>query len=210
MELQNQKSNVTHYNRYPKIFSGVADIVKLKQGQQQQQEQLKILSFGCSSGEEVRTLRELYFPSSYIYGVDICESLIASNKVNNIDKMVEYFTPVELKNSISSNNKLKFDIIFCMSVLCSFDSSDKSYDDISSKYPFDVYEYTVNDLNDMLNVGGYLVIYNSNYYFEDTEIAKNYEAVRIKGCNAGFVPKFHKDYTRQDKVPSLFIYSKLN
>jgi chemotaxis methyl-accepting protein methylase len=44
---------------------------------------LKILSFGCSTGEEVRTLSEKYFPGCIIHGIDINKAIVAQTSKSN-------------------------------------------------------------------------------------------------------------------------------
>ena len=56
-----QISNYTALDRYPDLFSTCKTLMQGK-------DTLKILSFGCSTGEEVLTLRE-YFPNAFIVGV---------------------------------------------------------------------------------------------------------------------------------------------
>ena len=64
-----QVSAATLYNRYPDVFECAQEVAEFNfRGVNRP---LNILSFGCSSGEEVKTLHELYFPSATITGVDI-------------------------------------------------------------------------------------------------------------------------------------------
>ena len=69
----------------------------------------KILSFGSSSGEELVTLA-MFFGNSEIFGVELDEDSIKTAKKNT--KNVER---INISNNIPDE---KFDIIFCMSVLC--------------------------------------------------------------------------------------------
>jgi hypothetical protein len=54
--MQHQISHATKYDRYPKIFKECLNYFSNKTP--------KILSFSCSDGREVKTLRDLYFPNS--------------------------------------------------------------------------------------------------------------------------------------------------
>ena len=58
-----QTTSLTYMDRYPTIFSACRDYFDGKKD-------LKILSYGCSTGEEVLTLRR-YFPDAHIIGADI-------------------------------------------------------------------------------------------------------------------------------------------
>ena len=61
-----QTTPLTFPNRFPEVFSECARYFGDRTN-------LRILSFGCSTGEEVLTLRE-YFPTAEIVGADINNS----------------------------------------------------------------------------------------------------------------------------------------
>jgi chemotaxis methyl-accepting protein methylase len=69
-EHLHQTTALTAMDRYPRIFSACRDFFGDRQD-------LKILSFGCSTGEEVLTLRR-YFPSAFITGAEINRRSLAS------------------------------------------------------------------------------------------------------------------------------------
>jgi len=196
MEQRNQGSNVTAYNRYPSIFASVAKIFDGKIP--------SILSFGCSTGEEVRTLKDLYFTRSHVTGVDFCQDIIEKNKVSNEDPLVSYYTPLELKST-----KNTFDIIFCMSVLCMHFSKDMQPNEVANGYKFETFEQTVNDIHNLLNIDGVIVLFNEAYSFEETDIYRCYEKVQIaRKCNA-FVKKWYKNGMPVEESRPLFIYKKI-
>ena len=58
-------------------------------------EPLKILSFGCSSGEKYISLSDIYFKLSNITGFDINKEIIAKNIINNKISNINYIS--ELK-----------------------------------------------------------------------------------------------------------------
>ncbi|MGG7620247.1 hypothetical protein [Bacillus coreaensis] len=69
-----QTTSLTYMDRYPKIFTACQKYFEGK-------EDIKILSYGCSTGEEVLTLRR-YFPNAQIIGVDINkQSLVTCSKL---------------------------------------------------------------------------------------------------------------------------------
>ena len=106
MNKQSQYKNFTEWDRYPLIFDTLTKLVL-------DTDDTYILSFGCSTGEEVKTLRTKYYPKSIIVGVDIDNNIIKNLKSSNRDSFIFYMTPSELKKSC-----FKFNIILCMSVLC--------------------------------------------------------------------------------------------
>ena len=75
-----QRSTRTAMDRYPRIFSESRDYFG-------NQKKLKILSFGCSTGEEVMTLRR-YFPNAVIVGAEINRR--ALQNVGNFQLMRKY------------------------------------------------------------------------------------------------------------------------
>lgn len=173
-----QLSNVTAYNRYPIIFNECSKLSDEKN--------LNILSFGCSTGEEILTLKEIYFPFSEIYGVEINEENIKAC-YNKIEK--KYIMNYD---QFLTDDK-KFDFIFAMSCLCKWE--DTYHTESSQKiYPFQNFEFITKVLDSKLKTNGFIVIYNSNYIFEDTCIFTKYEKISNSLINeSGFVHKFNKN-----------------
>ena len=178
MEKQNQVSNSTHYNRYPRIFKQVKEHAGTNNS--------VILSFGCSDGSETRCLRDLYFPDSIIYGTDIDEKLLEQNRQNNNDKKIFFCSPLELRKQ----ENLKFDIVFAMSVLCRFP-------DPEGQYTIANFNETLEQLDSLLKVGGWIVIYNASYKFEDSSVFSKYASFATT-FTRGFVPL--RDAMWQQKV----------
>lgn len=186
MNIQNQISNWTKYDRTPDIFRGVAALVRAP----------KILSFGCSTGEEVRTLRDRYFPDSVIHGIDVDAGIIERNRRNNADPLVEYFSDL---GEIDQD----YDLIFCMSVLC-------RWPDGQDQYHFETYQKTLLSVDKRLKPGGFLVIYNAQYLLEETLLRDHYEAVEIDNLDSGFVKKHHRDFSDFIGVYETTVFRKLS
>ena len=184
--IQNQKSHATQYNRYPEIFEEVKSIIDYPK---------QILSFGCSKGEECNTLHEIYFPKSKIIGLDINTDVINKNIENNKYKEIEYTNNI---NTITEKN----DLIFAMSVLCVWPETD-------GEYTFETFNKTLDIIDNLLNINGYLCIYNSKYLFTDTELFKNkYEKIITKYTDTGFVRKYHNNKKIKYKYP-YFLFKKI-
>lgn len=149
-----QFSNATCFDRYPILFKRVKKVVG---------ENKKILSFGCSTGEEVESLKKIYFKKSKVYGYDLNEKVIeiAKKKYDN-----EYYSKYEdVKNK-------SFDVIFCCSVLCQF----PNWED----YSFERFEETIKTVDELLEVNGHLIIYNTSFNFKDTKLFKEkYQTIKI-------------------------------
>ena len=179
---RNQVSSHTEFDRTPLIFKTVASLYP----------SLKILSFGCSTGEEIRTLNEKYFPNCVIHGIDIDKDIIADNVKKNSNPLISYFAKYE---DLHKN----YDVIFCMSVLCRWPNNQEEYE-------FDAFEDTLYELDRRLNVGGHLVIYNAQFLFEETVLAHRYIPLRTNDVFSGFVTKFYKNSEKaiDDYYPVIF------
>jgi len=176
--MQHQISNATKYNRYPIIFKECVEYFKHKKP--------KILSFGCSDGREVQTLKELYFKDSYIDGVDISEQMILTCKKLELGEKINFYKASDFK-------KDKYDLIFCMSVLCRWPQT-QNLKDCSSEYSFSQFERQILELDEMLETNGILVVYNSNFLFTDSVLNNKYKPLESKHLTeSGFVKKFNKN-----------------
>jgi len=160
-----QISNYTEYNRYPDLFSKCKELMNGKKD-------LKILSYGCSTGEEVFTLRE-YFPDAFIVGVDI--------NPRNIKKAIRSnsYPKIYFSSLISANLEEKgpFDIIFALAVLQRTENRDEKTIESTQIYPFKKFNAKVSELDRYLKDEGLFVIDHSDYRFEDADIATKYKAI---------------------------------
>ena len=191
--MQHQKSHATKNDRYPNVFY---KCLSLKNNTP------SILSFGCSTGQEVRTLSDKYFPNSIIHGLDINAEVIETCKKLNINNNVKFFTYDDFDTS------QKYDMIFCMSVLCRWEDT-KYLQDCSEIYPFDNFDKQLIHLDSILNLGGLLVIYNANFCFSDSSIYYKYTPISDPAITtSGFVKKFDKNNQSMDIVYSDCIFKK--
>lgn len=193
MKIQHQISNRTAYDRYPNIFTACSAL---------KPDCKNILSFGCSTGEEVFSLRNKYFKHAAIHGLDINSENIKKCKEKNKDKSILFF-------DYNDYNKLeKYDIIFCMSVLCRWTAT-QSVEDCSHIYNFKTYEEELSKINLLLNNSGLLVIYNSNFCFADTSLYNLYSPIKSNLISdSGFVKKFDKNNKASDRLYSECIFIK--
>src|SRR5579862_6418799 len=99
----------------------------------------KILSFGCSTGEEAYDLACNYFPESSVIGLDVSAEVIkAAKKERSVDDRVLY----DVGSPEVLDKYGPYDIIFAMSVLCRWpELADKR--DASNLFPFEQFERTV-------------------------------------------------------------------
>jgi len=165
-----QISNLTQYNRYPEIFNACKSLLTACKHP-------RILSFGCSTGEEISTLRD-YFPSADLTGVDInpwnlkqCFKRLQQHHCSDTHMRFGPSEPAFLAS------QAPFDAIFCMAVLQRTANRDLATQESSNIYPFASFDRQLQELDRYLAVGGILVIASSDYRFSDARIASRYEAI---------------------------------
>lgn len=158
----------TQINRYPRIFSYVSERLSNTATP-------RLLSFGCSTGEEVFTLRQ-YFPFSEVVGIDINPYNISVCR-KRLKRSGDTRILFKLAGSTEAEKESVYDAIFCMAVLRhgKLGASDAKHCDHLIR--FSDFERTLTDLCRCLKPGGYLIIRHSNFRFSDTEIASGFEAV---------------------------------
>lgn len=160
-----QKNNTTSFDRYPNIFKALRKIFLGFDGRTP-----KILSFGCSTGEELLTIKS-YLPNSIIHGCDIEPGVlqIASSRDEKI--LVYESTP----SNISTNGP--YDLILCLSVFCLHGDG---IDDIPLHFPFAKFEDIFgNCIHQNLSENGVVVVVNSNYFFQQLVMSDIYHNISL-------------------------------
>ena len=185
---KNQVSSTTCYNRHPAIFEECLEIVG-------DDENKKILSFGCSYGFESLSLKELYFLKSKIDGFDIDKDVIDENKKKETDDLKFY-------DSLDKLVESSYDLIFCMSVLV-------RNPDISNSYSFNIFESTLSYIDKYLKVGGYICIWNSRFRFTDAVISCKYTAIKTRHTDSGFNQKYDKFYKKEVNDYKYILFKKI-
>lgn len=188
-----QPYNTTKFDRYPGIFAFISK--KL-----QDVPNPRILSFGCSTGEEVFSLRQ-YFPGIEIVGIDINPRNIAvcRKKLAHYEDSLIHF---KLSGSSENEPESFYDAIFCMSVFRHGDLGASNAASCDHLIRFDEFEKMVADLCRCLMPGGYLIIRNSNFRFEDTIAAAKFDVMlRIKENFRADTPLYGPDNKRLPDIP---------
>lgn len=163
-----QPVSQTAFDRYPRIFA----LVK---------EQLtgvvtpRLLSFGCSTGEEVFTLRR-YFSQAEIIGIDINPRSIAVCH-KRMERCGDARIRFTLAGSADAEPEASYDAVFCMSVLRHGELGASNAETCDHLICFADFEKTVTGLCRCLKPRGYLIIRGSNFRFSDTTIASEFDAV---------------------------------
>ena len=178
---QLQHSQRTAPDRYPEVFEFVSNLI-----QKNLNGVPRVLSFGCSTGEEPLTFRAKYFKNAEIYGVDISSKALYLARLNSIKSKanVKFCKPSEM------HELGEFDAIFAMSVLCRWPDT-KDQDEINEIFSFRDFESGLSEVVHHVKVGGYLIIYNSNYRFEDSVFFADFQKVDFDSPTQ-FVTMFNK------------------
>lgn len=163
-----QPVSKTAFDRHPKIFSFIAERLTGIPSP-------RTLSFGCSTGEEVFTLRK-YFPAAEIAGIDINPRNIAVCK-KKLKRSGDRKIRFELSGSAEAEPEDYFDAVFCMSVLRHGGLGVHRPENCAGFIRFENFESTVSGLARVLKPGGYLAIIGSNFRFSDTAAASEFETV---------------------------------
>lgn len=130
----------------------------------------RLLSFGCSTGEELLTLRA-YFPRAEIVGVDINpRCLRAARRRCRADAAIRV-------QHASAPIAGRFDGVFCLAVFDRRQLRDEATANADTIYPFAVFEGELRRLDALLRRGGVLALDGAGYRFGDTALAPRYDAV---------------------------------
>jgi hypothetical protein len=175
-----QDCSLTWSDRYPALFSAARTLLADRPGP-------RILSFGCSSGEEVLTLRR-YFPDAVIVGAEINPSLLRACRRHAIESETLFIRSTP--EAVQTHGP--FDAIFCMAVLTRRPHEVERRDmaDISRFYPFGRFADTVRLLASQLTEGGLLVVEHGLYRVEDAVEGLPLKPVVTHGFRIAKGPRF--------------------
>lgn len=163
-----QPARDTYADRYPRIFRFV-------QSELGAEARATLLSFGCSTGEEVFTLRG-YFPNARIKGLDIAPANIAAAR-RRLDAAPDPALAFAVANSTESEPDEAYDAIFCMAVLRHGGLEDPRISRCDHLIRFEDFARTIADIARCLKPGGLLVIRHSNFRVSDTPAAGLFDTI---------------------------------
>jgi Methyltransferase domain len=164
-------------------------------------DKLKILSFGCSLGDELVTLRYI-FPDADILG---CE--IDPMALEIAQKTVGHLATVFESDASSILERGPFDLIVCSAVLC-LNPPKK----IRAKFPSARFDELLALLDAALSPSGLLCITNASYRFQNAPVFSSYDPIRSDIVSStGFVDVFtHEGESFLEKIslPSQYAYRR--
>jgi SAM-dependent methyltransferase len=181
-----QPFNDTSDDRYPGIFAFVAAELGAAS-------KISILSYGCSTGDEVFSLRR-YFPCANIKGLDINPANIAVCRrrlKNTPDANIVFATA----DSTGAEPSRDYDAIFCMAVLRHGSLGLPGVTRSDHLIRFEDFSRAVADFERCLKPGGLLIIRHSNFRLSDAPAGRAFETILRLATGPG-TPLFGPDNQR--------------
>ena len=180
-----QPFNTTRADRYPRIFACVQQMLGADSPAQ-------ILSFGCSTGEEVFSLRR-YFPRAKIKGIDINPGNIAVCR-KGLARAGDPGLAFEVAASSAGEPTQAYDAIFCMAVLRHGGLGAPGVTHCDHLLRFADFAAAIADFHRCLKPGALLVVRHSNFRLCDTPAAADFEtALSLPYADEVKVPIFGPD-----------------
>lgn len=161
-----QDDGFTTSDRHPRLFGFVRDTLG---------EGGDLLSFGCSTGDEVLSLGR-WFPSARVLGLDIHPGHIAVCR-RRLAHQADPRLSCAVAADTSRLSKGSQDAIFCLSVLRRGDLGSLAGDSCAMWLRFEAFERHVAEFARVLRPGGLLILRHSNFRLRDTAIAAAFEPV---------------------------------
>lgn len=158
----------TKPDRYPRIFAFVQEALGA-------QRELRILSFGCSTGEEVFALRR-YFPRATIKGIDInCGAIAVARR--RLRRAPDPKLSFGVASSTAAEPAGSYDAIFCMAVLRHGNLALSNVTRCDHLIRFADFAAVIADLSRCLKAGGLLVIRHANFRLCDAPAGTAFETI---------------------------------
>jgi hypothetical protein len=167
-----QRETYTCDDRYPELFDHCRQ--HFAGGSS-----VRILSFGCSTGEEVFTLAR-YLPQAEIVGVDINAWCLKQCAKRNQNARLSFLH----RMSREFADAVGFDAIFCMAV---FQRTEHRTDDAlpeDTGFTFERFEAEVEELDRKLKRGGLFFLDEYDFSFDQTATAARYKPAEFEGNSA--------------------------
>jgi SAM-dependent methyltransferase len=163
-----QPVNNTRADRYPKIFGFVQSTLGATK-------KTRILSYGCSTGEEAFSLRG-YFPHAVIKGIDINAANIAVCR-RRLKENPDAAMSFETASSTEAEPAAAYDAIFAMAVLRHGNLGLPGVARCDHLIRFDEFARVVEDFRRCLKPDGLLVIRHSNFRLIDAPAGVAFETI---------------------------------
>jgi len=150
-------------DRYPWLFSFAAASLG-------SESDCRLLSFGCSRGDEVLALRT-YFPRATIKGIDFDRRNIARCRARTNDANMSFSVAATTREERAGS----YDAIFCLAVLCHGYLTISGAQRCDPLLDFADFERVVSDFARCLKPGGLLLLHTTSFRFRDTAVAADFD-----------------------------------
>lgn len=161
----------TSPDRYPELFA-------FARSQVGDGPEVRLLSFGCSRGDEVASLRH-YFSTATIKGIDISRGNVRECRrrrdLTN-DPRITFARAGDARAEPLSH----YDAIFCMAVFRHGGLTGRANKSCADLINFEAFERTVSELSQCLKPGGLLVIEHSNFRFSDSVTSRAFDCIKSR------------------------------
>lgn len=169
---QYQRSTYTAPNRYPDLFDACRQHLDPISAP-------TILSFGCSTGDELLSLAEC-IPRATIIGVDINPWCLQQARRKCKGDRFDFC----LRTESNFEQIRDCDAIFCLAVFQRTENRNLPGITESTGIRFEQFEREIEVLDSKLKPGGLLVIDQSDFSFTDTTCSGRYDALNVDGNRA--------------------------
>lgn len=200
IRYRKQFHQVNHYteaDRYPDLFKICGDFFSGTPN-------LRILSFGCSTGEEILSLSN-YIPDAFIVGTDINKWCIRKCRQNIHIKNAVFIHSL----SLEFKRETGFNAIFCLAVFQHPANRHDPENEISVNYHFQQFEDQLIILDEKLLEGGLLFIENADFNFLETGLSVRYSVLQVENnIDTRERPLYNKDNKKVSditQIPRVFI-----
>ena len=173
MDQQLQVSTSTHQGRNVNMFNRIKSHIP-------PDGRIKVLSFGCSKGDEIEDLSNVFNNSRQLVGVEYNDVKVqyAADRFQHDPKISIYqssdFDPLKFKSH--------FDLVVCCNVLCNFVSMNQE-----DRLPLSRFTLSIETLWSMVARGGLLYVCGANYLAQDVLNVEEFDLILLHS-NSGPVP----------------------
>jgi len=175
-----QDSTLTWPDRYPRLFGEAQRLLGAGGAH-------RLLSFGCSSGEEVLSLAR-YFPYAELVGAEINRAQLRACRALPADPRISFIHSSPARIAAAG----PYDAIFCMAVFQRrpHEIERRGRTDIGRLYPFARFDAEIAALVAQLRPGGLLIVDHSLFLVEHSTAAAWLEPVAGVGTAPAKGPRF--------------------
>lgn len=197
-----QPATNTWTDRHPLLFAATAshldDVARPR-----------LLSFGCSTGQEVFTLTH-YLPHAQIDAVDINPACIARARRDARRRSDWTAVTFSCASRPDPAREAYYDAVLCLSVLRHGRLEAEMPGSCNDIMPFERFAATINQLDRALRPGGLLVLWGCHFRFLDTVVARRYRVLRVPAVRPQAAPFYGPDDSRLTvRSYSDFLFQKL-